>query len=388
MQPDLLLMAFSLMIWGFGESMFFYFLPLSLQAWGATPVLIGAVLGGIGLAAAIAQIPAGYIADKYGPRFILWAGWILGAAAALMTALARSMMVFVVGIWIYYFTAFAVAPMNSYITQVRGKLSVERSLTFVSGFYSLGTIAGPLIGGLIAKRFSLERIYLAAFFIFIISTILILFLKPKKVQKTVFEKKPVHLFRNTRYLTLLGLTFFTIIILALPQPLTSNFLQNQQKLSLVTIGILGTIGNAGNAFATLVLGGLNSTVGFIAGQIMVVLFSICLYFGKLSWVFGLGYFVFGGYRLSRSMLIAKIRGAIRDHEVGLAFGILETVSGIAVVITPLLAGFLYSKDPKLMYLVSIPLVILLITFSLIVYRKNKHEKQTREKAIEVQIHEI
>lgn len=366
-------MAFSLLVWGFGESMFFYFLPLSLQAWGATPVLIGAVLGGIGLAAAIAQIPAGYLSDKYGPRFILWAGWTLGMCAALMMALARSMMVFVVAIWIYYFTAFAVAPMNSYITMVRGRLSVERSLTFVGGLYNLGTIAGPIVGGLIAKRFGLTRIYLASFFIFVLSTILILFLKPRKIQKSVIEQKQVHLFRNTRYVTLLLLTFFVVVILYMPQPLTSNFLQNQHNLSLVSIGTLGTIGNAGNAFATLILGSMNATAGLITGQIMVALFSACLYFGNVPWVFGLGYFLLGGYRLTRSMVIAKIRSSIRDHEVGLAFGIVETVNGIALVITPPLAGWIYQKNPSMIYLISIPLILLLVIFSSIVIRKPEIE---------------
>lgn len=371
-------MAFSLLVWGFGESMFFYFLPLSLQAWGATPILIGAVLGGIGLAAAIAQIPAGYLSDKYGPRFILWAGWTLGMIASLMMALARSMLVFVVAIWIYYFTAFAVAPMNSYITMVRGKLSVERSLTFVGGLYNLGTIAGPFVGGVIAKKYGLTRIYLASFFFFVFSTILILFLKAKKPQKPVVEQKQVHLFHNTRYITFLFLTFFIVVILYLPQPLTSNFLQNQHQLSLVAIGTLGTIGNAGNAFATLILGSMNAAAGLITGQIMVVLFSVCLYFGNVPWIFGLGYFLLGGYRLTRSMVIAKIRSSIRDHEVGLAFGIVETVNGIALVITPPLAGLIYQRNPSMIYLITIPLILLLIIFSLLVIRKPDKEQPEQQ----------
>lgn len=369
MTPDLLIIAFSLMIWGFGESMFFYFLPLSLQMWGATPVLIGAVLGGIGLAAAIAQIPAGYLSDRYGARYLMWTSWIIGMVSTLMMVLAKSMLFFIVGLWFYYFTAFVVAPLNSYIIHVRGKFSVERSLTLVSGMYSAGAIAGPVVGGLIAKTYGLPRIYLAAFFIFTFSTALIFFLKLRKFEKPPAEHKPVHIFRNTRYITLVILAFFSIIILALPQQLTSNYLENQQNLSLVTIGLLGTIGNAGKAFATLVLGGLDNSIGLIIGHLMVAVFSICLYFGKTPWLFGLGYFAFGGYPLSRLMLVAKIRSTVKDHEVGFAFGILETIGGFAVVLTPLLAGWLYSKDPRLVYLISFPLVLLLIAITLIIFRK-------------------
>jgi hypothetical protein len=116
----------------------------------------------------------------------------------------------------------------------------------------------------------------------------------------------------------------------------------------------------------------------IAGQLMVVVFSISLYFGNVPWVFGLGYFMLGGYRLSRSMLIAKIRSTIRDYEVGLAFGILETVSGVAIILTPLLAGLLYEKNPHLVYLLSIPLIFLLAVVSFLVFRKSTLNPQDQE----------
>jgi MFS family permease len=375
MESDLLLMAFSLLTWGFGESMFFYFIPLSLQGWGASPVVIGAVLGGIGLAAAIAQIPAGHLSDRYGPRSLMWAGWILGMFSSLMMAAAKSLTVFVIGIWIYYFTAFAVAPMNSYIILVKGKLEVGRALTFVSGFYNLGTIAGPIIGGLIASRFTLQKIYYVSFFIFVLSTLIILFVKPRKGPIIEASTDRVHLLKNSRYITLLILAFFVVMVLYLPQPLTSNYLQNEQHLSAAAIGTLGTIGNIGNTFATLILGGMNATAGMITGILMVAVYSSSLFWGAKSWVFGIGFFMLGGYRLSRSMMIARIRSVIRDHEVGLAFGILETINGAAIILTPVLAGVLYQVNPKIIYLISLPCLFILLIAVILFFRKKKLQSE-------------
>ena len=47
MSRDLILVAISLFTWGIGEGMFYMFQPLYLQQWGASPILIGALLGGM-----------------------------------------------------------------------------------------------------------------------------------------------------------------------------------------------------------------------------------------------------------------------------------------------------------------------------------------------------
>ena len=159
MTRDLLLVAASLFLWGFGEGMFFYFIPLSLQSLGANPLMIGGVYAGIGLAAALMQIPAGILSDRIGPRTIMWISWGIGALACMILAVASTLTAFSIGIWLYYMTSFGVVPLNSYVTTVRGKLSPERALTFTGGLFNAGMIAGPILGGLIANQMGLQKIY-------------------------------------------------------------------------------------------------------------------------------------------------------------------------------------------------------------------------------------
>ena len=47
-QRDLAIVAISAFIWGLGEGLFIFFLPLALQRWNTDAVQIGAVLSMIG----------------------------------------------------------------------------------------------------------------------------------------------------------------------------------------------------------------------------------------------------------------------------------------------------------------------------------------------------
>ena len=361
MERDLLLIASSLFTWGFGEGLFLYFLPLSLKEWGATPILIGAVYGGIGLATAIAQIPAGYLADRIGPRYIMYTSWVIGVIATCIMALAQNLSLFVIGVWLYYLTAFVVAPMNKYVTQIRGKWSVGRSLTFASGAFSLGAVGGPFLGGLIADHFGIQKIYLFSASIFICSTILILFLAPRK--NTTLEKVEgnTQILQNKRFISFLGIAFFTVMFVYLAQPLTPNYLHDIAFVDQTTIGLLGTIGNFGNAFATLILGSLPSTMGLFLSQVMVATFTLFLWKGHSSISYAIGYFLLGGYRLTRVMIVTKVQSLVREKEVGLAFGVLETATGLSIILTPIIAGWIYSKNPISVY----PAGLLLITLALL-----------------------
>ena len=54
---DLILIALSLMTWGLGEGMFYFFQPLYLQELGADPLKIGTILGLVGLAMMLSYLP-------------------------------------------------------------------------------------------------------------------------------------------------------------------------------------------------------------------------------------------------------------------------------------------------------------------------------------------
>ena len=392
MPINLILIALSLFTWGVGEGMFIYFQPLYLQKWGANPVEIGAILSMMGIAMTVAQAPAGYLADRVGSRPVMWASWVLGTIAAAVMAMAGSLPVFVAGLLTYGLTSFVVAPMNSYITCVRGHWSVERALNTVSAIFHLGAVVGPIIGGLIGEAFGLQNVYRISAGLFFVSTLIVLCARRPPVEELGDEHalKP-NLAANPRFMGLLGLVFITMFALYLPQPLTSNYLQNQQHFPLQTIGQLGAAGSLGNALIMLGLGHLSAPAGLMAGQVLVGLFALLMWqAGSLGGenlrlpLFYVGYFFIGGYRLCRSMALAYARSLVKVNETGLAYGLVETGNAISVIAAPIVAGLIYARSPQWMYIATLIAISISLLITCLMLPKGQRQSKAAQDEILVE----
>ena len=363
MKRDFTLVIISLITWGVGESAFMYFQPLYLQELGASPILIGSILGGMGLVMTVVHIPAGYLADRLGRRQLMWAAWSTGIITTGLMALSQTLVPFSIGLVLYSLTMFVSAPLNSYTTAARENLTVEQALTSTTAGFFLGGIIGPLIGGLLADRFGLRSIYFFAFFIFILSTLIILFIKPQPKELDQGNSAG-ELLKNKAYIRYLPFVFLVYLALFLPQPLAPNYLQNQLGISLQTIGFLGAMTNLGNVLISLGFGQLPAQVGMILGQLFVGTFTVLLWkFTQLPILF-LGYFLLGGFRATRSLLIAQVEKMVRSANLGLAYGILETVTGVATMAAAPLAGVLYAARPESIFSTSLIIILSVLLFTL------------------------
>jgi MFS family permease len=372
MDRNLKLIVISLFVWGIGEGMFIYFQPIYLQQLGASPLLIGAILGGMGVAMAVTQIPAGYLGDKFGRLPWMWGSWGLGTLSAGIMAYGNNLNVFVVGLLLYGATSSVLAPMNSYITHARGKWSIGRALTTASASFSLGAVIGPMIGGTLAEELGLKMVYTIATGILLISTLIVLFAQRQPIENQLDEAGRLKLSNNPRFIMLLGVLFFTMLGTYLPQPLTANFLQDYRQINLGQIGTLGSISSLGNAILAIVLGTINVRIGFLSGQLAVLLASLIIWKGiGLPW-YMLGYFFLGGFRVCKSLSMALARPLIKASQMGVAYGFIETVSSIAIIIAPPLAGIIYNYKPDRVFPVAavVIAVIFLASIKLIPLESN------------------
>ncbi len=379
MSRDLVLITISLFTWGAGEGMFIYFQPLYLQKWGADPLQIGAILSAAGLAMAVSLSPAGYLADQIGSRPVMWIAWVMGCIATGIMALAGSLPVFTAGLILYGLTGFVSAPMNSYITSVRGKLSVERALSYVMAVYSFGAVLGPAVGGWVGETFGLGAVYRIAALIFLVSTLVVFTLRraPQGVTAQPVKANSPHLLRNPRFAGLLALISLTMFTLYLPQPLTSVFLQGERGLSLAAIGQLGSIGSLGNAILMLALGHLSAPLGLFTGQALVGLFALLIWRGDQFSLYALGYFALGGYRLSRSMALAYARRLVNAHEVGLAYGLIETGNALGAILAPTAAGLLYFHAPETVFTASLAGIGIMLAVNLLYFGRRQRGASTQ-----------
>ena len=387
MSRDLKIVSAAMLTWGLGEGMFYIFQPLYIQQFGADPVLIGTILGINGLVMTVGQIPAGYLADKIGRRPLMWASWVFGLISTWVMALAPSLGVFVIGLLIYGLTSSAMPPLNTYIQDARGNWPVGKALTFTSAAYNLGAVLGPVIGGMVGEQFNLRLVYYAAGVVFAISTAIIFFAgKGIKVEQ---RSKPgeVHLFKNKRFLGMVVLIFLVMFAAVLPQSLAANFLQNQRGLSLIRIGRLGALGGLGSAGLMLLLGRLSAGPAILIGQVGMAVFSLLLWQGTGLFWYGAAYLFLGGYRLIKAMTLALVQPVVRAREIGLAFGVVETVNSLAFVVAPILAGFLYDWQPISIFPVSLGLlaVTVVLTMAFTQWHQRVERSMLAEVPVEVEV---
>ncbi len=353
MNSNLILVMVSLLTWGIGEGLFFYFVPLHLQNLGANPVMIGSILGSFGFTMALVHIPAGYLSDRLGRRPLLVAAWILGAVSAWIMALAPSLWPFVVGYLMYGLTAFVFSPLFSYVTAARGSLTTGRAMTLASAMFNIGAVLGPATGGWIGDTFGLRMTFFVAALVFVVSVAFICFLKPQMRDQHDEESRNASLFANRRYLSFVGILFLTTFAMYLPQPLTPNFLQNERGITLSLMGWIGSAGSIGNAAFNLILGQANARLGYLLGQAMVGMFALFIWKGGAFPWYVSGYFLLGGFRAARILGYAQIRSLIHSAQMGLGYGFSETFGSLALMLSPILAGYLYDHSPVSVYPISL-----------------------------------
>jgi hypothetical protein len=80
-------------------------------------------------------------------------------------------------------------------------------------------------------------------------------------------------------------------------------------------------------------------------------------------VFMLAYFLLGGFRAARPMAMAQARGLVHESQMGLTYGTMETVSAVIFIIAPPIAGYIFERDPFIIYPVSIGLIAISILLS-------------------------
>ena len=293
-------------------------------------------------------------------------GWVAGILAALIMAMATNLNTLVVGILLYGATLMVMAPMSSYVTAARGRWSVAQVLTLTVAGYYCGAILSPTLGGIIAERFGFRAVYWAGVVFFVLSTFLVIKIRPQPVEHSEKAGNGKEIFRNRAFISFMLILFLVIFAAYLPQPLSPNYLQNQRGLNLTQIGLLYSATNLGIVIANLGLGRLETRIGFIAGQAAVAVFTLLLWKGSGYPWYILAYFLLGGFRATRALASAQVRSLVSPGAMGLAYGIVETVSGSATILAPFLAGVLYSLNPEWMYIVGAGLILLGILTSAII----------------------
>jgi MFS family permease len=369
---NLVFVALALLTWGFGEGLFFNFQPIYLKELGSSEAQIGFILGAFGAAMAITHIPAGRMADRIGRRPLLIAAWAMGLVSTTVMALARELPLFIVGMLGYGLTAFVSSPLGSYVTAARGKWSVQTALAMTTFTFGMGMALGPITGGWIGEHYGLRSVYFVAAGVFVISLFFILLIQNQPIDRHDPDAPPLDLSRNTRLKYFLAVVGFAVFAMYLAQPLTPNFLEDERGLSLSSIGFVFALGALGNSLMALTLSRLKPQLGYVIAQILVAAFALIIWRGAGAPILALGYFLLGGFRASRPLAMAQARALVHPSQMGLTYGLMETINAIIYILVPPLAGLIYENNPLSIYPLALALITVSVIVSIIVPRRLLH----------------
>ena len=266
MNRSLIWLGAALFLWGVGEGMFLLLQPIYLQQMGASPIEIGVILGAFGAAMTLTHIPAGHLSDRIGRRPLLILAWLIGVAATLIMALAFNLTILVMGLLLYGLTAFVASPLDSYTTAARGNWSVGRAISFVSTAFNAGAVMGPILGGRIADQYGFRTVFFISAAIFVLSAVVVSFVSSQPREHRDPANPPTGLLRNRQFTGFMAVYFLVAFAAYVPQPLSPNFLKNEQRLSLSSIGELISLAYLGTTILNLILGQLEARTGFLLGQ--------------------------------------------------------------------------------------------------------------------------
>lgn len=284
------------------------------------------------------------------------AATVIGVSGAWGMFLAPSLGRFTLALTVFYFSWLVIVPLSSYVRRVQGEWTFTRAITTVHAGYHLGSIIGPGLGGQIASVSGIQPVIGVAAGVFLISPIALAMLPsaPGKPDPTAIPLREIR--ANTPFLRLLPLLLFGMLSLFLNWPLTPNYLQNVRQVSLQQIGFFGSFNAIGGLLFSLTLGRLPPFGAFLLAQGSVLTASLLLWLGGgIPW-YALGYFFAAGYRLAHTLALPLSRPMLSDNEIGVAYGVLYAVTGVAALAAAPIAGVLYEVRAFLPYPTSIVLI--------------------------------
>lgn len=155
-EPGVLLLALSTMFMTMGQGIISPILPLLVQSFGMTAMMVGFAVSAFALARAFANIPAGVLTKRFGARFVLVLGAVFSVVGNLMVALlpnytALVVFRFVAGLGSAFFITGAVI----FVAAVSVPANRGRLMAIFQAAFLMGLTLGPSVGGITADLFGL-----------------------------------------------------------------------------------------------------------------------------------------------------------------------------------------------------------------------------------------
>jgi len=368
MTRDNKIIMFSLFLWGIGESMWYFISGIYLEDLGATPEQVGLALGFAALTVALSFLAGGLLADRFDRKYLMLAGWALGAVAPPLMALAGDWQQFMIGYTVFNLSSYVVPVIDTYVSHSAGSAPLERIFPIVYAGFWLGSVLGPQVSKALLGTFDLRALLLSSSALFGFSTLAVAFVKRQPVTRSTSRVEP-----RTPLIDALrpALWFFAFLFLIdFAMSIGAQFIPLYlERIDWRVADVSGAISAQmiGTAILSVLIGHVSAGKrrrGLLIAQLLVFTSMAAFAFGARTWG-GLavaGYFLLGGFQSARQQAVAQVAGYVGTQHRGTAFAVASTVSETALAAARASAGLLFAADPARPFfagLLLIPIGVLL-----------------------------
>jgi MFS family permease len=367
-------MFFNEVTWGFVQTL----TPLYIESLGASPAVVGMVIGIQGLIRIVFLAPAGMLADRISMRTLIVIARSCTMLGVLMFGIAPS--------WPWLFPAIVVMGVGNIAFPAISKVIADstddrgrtRAFTLI---YTVGPstalLLSPSLGGLLADVVSLRAIFFAGAIAQGIAVFFFTRLRPVEAHASQVSSAGYReVLAHRPILVVCGMFLGLLLVLTTGFTLVPNYLKDVHGIGVDTIGQFGSVFAVGSVLIGIVI----ARVKFFSKPLNALLLTtllcpvafLLLIGGSGTPVFAVAYLCRGGYLVSWGLIYAALGEVTPERLRSRSFALAEVLGGTGFAIAPFLAGALYEAGPRVPLVVAlvgvIPLVLVILAVRTYVYR--------------------
>lgn len=343
--------------------------------WSSAVFSISFLVGGI-----MAPI-WGKMADKSGKRLMaMRAAFCLALAYLLGGMVTDPYQLFAVRLFQGFANGFLPASL-AIVSSSAPKEKLGVSIGFIQTGQIIGSVLGPLLGGVMSHAFGMRAsFFVAGVFLMIVSLAVVFFVKePAKTEDHHADSSMLDDIKDAAHnrilVEMMGLTLVLQVAIMILQPVATLYiaqLQGNMEGVMLTSGIIFSIGGIAGAIATPVWGRLGQTRGYFYAMVLAFggagIFNFLQYFPATIIGFGALQFFFGLFIVGASPSIsATFVNCTEPSFRGRVFGLATTAHQCGSMIGPLIGGAI-STMFGIQYVFLFTGALLMLTSATVFYR--------------------
>ena len=349
---------------------------------GATPTLVGIVIGGYALTQMLFQIPFGVISDKFGRKGTIIFGLLIFAIGSIICAISTDIYTLIFGRLLQgagSIGAVVTAMISDLVKEEQRPKAMAVMGSSIAFAFAISMIAGPTIGA----AFGVESLFYITLFLALASIfVLMKFVpNPPQITHTYKEKAKLGEILGNPNLIKMNITNFlqkglmTFAFMIIPMTLIKNFDWQMAELWKVYLPamIFGIIAMAPAAILAEKKGKFKEIL--IIGIILFAISYLVIGFSSSATVFVIGVVIFFiGFNMHEPIMQSLAAKFAKVHQRGLVLGIFTSAGYVGTFLGGLLGGAFY-ESASMNTLVIVIAVVCILWAILIITMPNPTKKK-------------